>query len=317
VRTNDPHATVLLVRDGVPIADSAGDDATFEPPGGAGVFRIEVGRGTPATWRVPWIVSNPIYVLAAPRTPVPPAPPPVVAASEPVLPAGTRWRAEHAAGSTIALSPDSAESSTAEALAVRLGTDRLASPYAAAVVPAPANLAQFDRLVLEASASRPLRVSVQLRSQAGERWVRSIYLDSTVRSVPVPFDDFRPVDPGAAKRPPLEAIQSVLVVFDLTNARPGASGRIVVHDLRLERLSHVVRPPAGRAPGRRGSDHVLAPGRRALRNGNSSPDIGGFPAPTRRRMRSALGTFPRAPRSAKYSSVRSTASFSATATLMS
>ena len=50
--------------------------------------------------------------------------------------------------------------------------------------------------------------------------------------------------------------------------------------------------------------------------GGSSPGIGRLPRPDRCRMRRAFATFPRAARSAKYSSVRKTESFSATATLI-
>jgi hypothetical protein len=47
-------------------------------------------------------------------------------------------------------------------------------------MPAGAAIAMYDRLVFTARADKPMRVSVQLRASQGEgeRWHRSVYLDS-------------------------------------------------------------------------------------------------------------------------------------------
>ena len=105
-------------------------------------------------------------------------------------------------------------------------------------MPAGPDLASHDRLIFTARASRPMRLSVQLRvprSTAGERWQRTFYLDEMPKAVTVYFDDVRPRGPTSAARPDLAAVQSVLFVVDTVNAEVGASGQIWIDDVRYAR----------------------------------------------------------------------------------
>ena len=140
----------------------------------------------------PSIVTNPIYVRPVLET-APPAEAPRPTGETP-LPADHRtavWTIEAAADAeaTVTAPPDAINGVQ---FAFRLG----ATPgsFAAMQLPTPANLATFDRLVMHASADRPMRVWVQLRVPGGEgqRWGRSVYLDATPREVVVLFDGMLP-----------------------------------------------------------------------------------------------------------------------------
>jgi hypothetical protein len=79
-----------------------------------------------------------------------------------------------------------------------LGGTRSESPFVAIAVPV-AQVGEFDRLRFSARASRPTRVSVQIRipgEPSSLRWQRSVYLDETARDVDVPFDEMRPIGPA-------------------------------------------------------------------------------------------------------------------------
>jgi hypothetical protein len=79
-----------------------------------------------------------------------------------------------------------------------------------------------------------MRVSVQARHPGtGDRWQRSIYLDTEPRDVIVRFADMTPIgssntfDPGSA--------DTLLFVVDATNTLPGAAGTFTLENLRVER----------------------------------------------------------------------------------
>jgi len=86
------------------------------------------------------------------------------------------------------------------------------SPFVGLVMPA-GEIAGHDRIAFTAAASRPMRVSVQLRvaEAGGERWQRSVYLDETARGVVVPFEEMRRISSSrltmkAAATPPRRAV---------------------------------------------------------------------------------------------------------------
>jgi len=111
------------------------------------------------------------------------------------------------------------------------------SPYVAFVMPATGAIAMYERLVFTARANKPMRLSVQLRASSGEadRWRRSVYLDSTPRTVDIAFNDFRPVASAGTARPELSTIDSVLFVVDTINTKVGSNGEIQVDDIRYAR----------------------------------------------------------------------------------
>ena len=94
-----------------------------------------------------------------------------------------------------------------------------------------APLPPYDRIFFTADANAPMRVSVQLRFAQGERWFSSVYVESDARRVILPVADLVHAGDRSAARPDFRQATSILFVVDLTNAVPGASGRVRVRDL--------------------------------------------------------------------------------------
>ena len=236
-----PQASVVLFKDGKERTSTVGGvlehDATDEP----GVYRVEVRvTESPGTPPVPWIVSNAIYVgRPAYRAPAAEAPrPPRAVKIRFDDGPSTDWTVEHAPQSAGAI--DRLPTVTGSQLAFRfaLGGARSQSPYAAMVMPAGSDIGQYDRLIFTGRASRPMRVSVQLRvpdGNAGQRWQRSVLLDTTPREVTVLFDDMRPRGVTTAPRPVPGEVESVLFVIDTVNADTGTNGQFVIDDVKYAR----------------------------------------------------------------------------------
>jgi hypothetical protein len=90
---------------------------------------------------------------------------------------------------------------------------------------------------LRALADRPMRVWAQLRApgQAGreQRWAKSFYLGTDAATIDLKLTDFRALDPPSADPPPLDAIDSLLLVVDTVNTVPGTGVTISIADLWL------------------------------------------------------------------------------------
>src|SRR5262249_39008503 len=101
-----------------------------------------------------------------------------------------------------------------------------------------AALVPYRRLAFSARASRPLRVVVSLRpggTSNPPRWIRSVYLDQTLRDVTIFFDDRRPSVSSASAQVPLDTIEALMFVIDTTNTKPGTRGEIAFSRVALER----------------------------------------------------------------------------------
>jgi hypothetical protein len=233
VATNAPaDHQITLFRDGSPVTMSNAQQLQFEAPAMPAVYRVEIGvAGAPGTPPVPWIVSNPIYV--GPRGA---ATPPLADTARPAGAPVVRYPGTAVTDWTVETSPRS-KAEVGEALTARgrqialrwaLGGTRSESPFAAAVVPVGPSLAANGRLLLTARASKPTRVSVQLRAPdggAGERWRRSVYLDIDPREIAIPFDAMTPVG-AAGEHPPLDRVRDLLIVIDMVNASLGSNGQV-------------------------------------------------------------------------------------------
>ena len=147
------------------------------------------------------------------------------------------WRIEKTDASAAAMDVIGALRGTQLLLRYAISGTAAASPYVAFVMPATGTIAMYERLVFNARADRPMRLSVQLRAPGGEgdRWRRSVYLDSMPRTVDVAFDDFRSVRSTNASSPDLSKIDSILFVIDTTNTKAGSNGQIQVDDIRYAR----------------------------------------------------------------------------------
>ena len=232
-------ATITLFRDGASVATARGSRLDHDAPAAPGVYRVEIGLpNAPGTPPVPWVLGNPVYVGRDVESPVtaPQAAPRTFMTLYGGGPA-RGWRTEKSAASDAALDVIGALGGTQLLLRFAISGTTGESPYAAFVVPATPAIAMYERLVFTARAARPMRLSVQLRSPGGEgeRWRRSVYLDSTPRRVDVAFDDFRPVGSTGASRPELSKIDSILFVVDTINNKVGSNGQIQVSDIRYAR----------------------------------------------------------------------------------
>ncbi len=219
-----PAAVVSIWHAGREVGSARG--AVEVALGAAGLYRVEVRW---PEFDVPWIVSAPVFVPAPEEnpTPSPPVAPPGRAIS---LPPDGAWMAEHHQATT----------------ATRAGYDRgnrLVFTFADTVIGQFAALVHpldpveaFEEIRFTVRADRPRRFSVQVRLPGpgeGERWVRSVYADTTPREVRVRLDTFEPADRQTSRRPIAARLQSLLFVVDEPHTVPGSSGQIEISAVSL------------------------------------------------------------------------------------
>lgn len=238
VTSNAPaDARVVLLKDGAPVAEGRGATLTHTAPPGPGVYRVEIyvadGPGSPA---VPWVLSNPIYVRSA----EPPLPARAQAVERSVQYANgpAEWQVEQGARGQGALDVLPAVDGTELSLRYALSGTVGEGPFVALAMPA-GTVAGYDRLTFTARASKPMRVSIELRlplsTMEGERWHRSVYVDETPRAITVFFDQLTPRGSTTQRRPDLAIVQDVLFVVDSMNTSPGSSGQLWIDDVAYER----------------------------------------------------------------------------------
>ena len=227
--TLPPGGRIVLVHGGRDVAESAAGrlDLDVKEPG---AYRIEVRvDGAPGEPPVPWVLANPIYLGARPSEvqAVSPTYLAVVPLNEPgVLEKDPRSTA------SVAVEGDR------RVLEFILASGERSSQYAAMAVPVRGVPGRFDSVSFDARSREPMRVSVQLRfnALAGARWTHSVYLSPEPERVVVPLDRLLPAEP-ASTSPDFSTVSSLLFVVDLTNARPGQSGRFEVSNLALTAMS--------------------------------------------------------------------------------
>lgn len=225
-----PAGTRLVVmKGGAPLYDTTESEVHLGVGASPGVYRIELySPDAPGRPPVPWLVSNPVYVGMR-------------AAQEAT--ARARRRPAGTGRDPIALdeaSPEMSDGSDSRVLTAERATSwaydlaDIAGAYAALRLPA-SGLAGADRLQVRARADAPMRLWVQLRSTssgAEERWGQTMYLDPVERSHDLFFDRFEPMGETSTAAPRLDAVESVLMVVDGVNARPGSSGRVHIVEVR-------------------------------------------------------------------------------------
>jgi hypothetical protein len=109
-----------------------------------------------------------------------------------------------------------------------------AGQASALVLDTPAGVSPYDRLAFASRSDRPMRISVQLRNGAGDRWQRSVYLDPAARERIVAFHDMTPIGTAAPQAPGPD-VRSILFVVDTTNTKPGTSGRVWIRSAALHK----------------------------------------------------------------------------------
>ena len=220
-----PGARMVLLQNGREVANGQGR-IEYSNPGIPGAYRVEVFLPTAS---VPWIVTNPIY-LGEPA-PVEAVIDDTPASSTVLLPAEAAWQIEKDARSTASVDRDADEVRMSYALA----GGQPSGQFAAMVAPVEGDNG-FDRVQFTVRASRPMRLWLQLRlpgGRDGQRWGRSVYVDTTPRLVVVRLQDLAPLGVTSSQQPIVARIRSVLFVVDTVNALPGSSGTIYVTGVAL------------------------------------------------------------------------------------
>jgi hypothetical protein len=240
VRSNAPSGFVTTVwRGSEPVAERAARELTVEAPDGPAIYRVTI-RDPNRPSAPPWVVSNPIYV----HSPAPAAP------VERRAPAATRlslfdghstagWSRESDSISVSAI--DAVQMVTGMELRLRYGLagGSAVGQYSGAAVETSRGVRDYDRIAFTIRAEHPMRVSIQVRAEVPnappERWQRSIYVDPTDSEQSVAFDDMRPVGATHSSRPIPDNVRAIMFIVDTTNSKPGASGRMWIKNVRLER----------------------------------------------------------------------------------
>ncbi len=236
-----PGTTLVLLRNGEAVQETQ-DAELMVATGAAGVYRVEARiPGAPGLPPVPWLLSNPIYV-GLPRLTAASA---VTTAPVSRIPASSaEVTVEHGNGDVSELVDAQMADSRARRLAgeppigwrFALSPGTPAGQFAAVQLPITGGLAAFDRVRFSVKSSGPMRAWVQVRAgSATERWGRTFYADPDTRIVDLPLRSFRPIGTTSAVAPPLDRVDSLLIVVDTLNSRPGASGSMAIAEIAFVR----------------------------------------------------------------------------------
>jgi hypothetical protein len=230
-----PDARMVILQDGESLFDTQDRELRLGVTAEPASYRVEIyAPGATGHPPIPWLVSNPIYVgmravhararAATPRRPA------VRGRAGIAIDA---WVREASAGSESALLPPvTIDGESAHEWRFALAGGVAAGQYAALRFPQ-GGLGGHDRIELRARADGPMRVWVQVRTAAGERWGRSVYIDDAFRTREVFFDEFQSLGLTSTPLPPADAIDAVLLVVDTLNTRPGGRGRVHLGALSL------------------------------------------------------------------------------------
>ncbi len=235
------NARVALWHNDREIASGIGG-VVYRGPADPGAYRAEASL---SGFAMPWVVTNPLYLVAPPVPAVPALPPPPVADDVvTLLTPGGDWAIEHGPTSEGAV----AQHDDALRFRFRVGTVRPGLEYSALARSMGDGLESFDRIEFIGSASAPMRVLVQFRLPGGvdgERWSRSVYLDQTPRPITVRMIDVLPVGvaPSPTRRPVVARVKSILFVLDTLNTAPGTSGEVILRNVRLARSKEALSGP--------------------------------------------------------------------------
>jgi hypothetical protein len=234
IESNAPaNSTVFLLRDGAEAAKASGPRQAFtatEP----GAYRIEVHLAdAPGSPPIPWVVTNPIYLRNGTKAPAEKGSVPTFT-SRYQDQSADGWTVEKSAQSQGAIDVVGTIAGKQLKFRFALGGSYADGPFVAFAMPA-GPIASADRIAFSAMASRPMRLSVQLRApgeSGGERWRRSVYVDEMMRTFTIRFDDMRPLASTSAAHPSPDRVRDVLFVIDAPNARPGSNGQIWLDDVK-------------------------------------------------------------------------------------
>ena len=238
-------AGTTLYRNGVAVTTANGllDVRVSDP----GVYRVEVQ--VPG-WEMPWIVSNPIYVLTEPererRARASDLPEPVTTDAAVILdPFDTD-------STFLAVADDSTrqdtqfldsnggpDGSSAARIAFRLGAPSTEhpSPFASLGSYQPRDLSGRSGLVFSISSDDTYRVWVQVRdrnpgtAEGTESWFTSVKTSEAWRTVTLPFSRLQSIDRHTDGRLDLADIEAIVFLVDIGAVPPGTDGVIWLDEL--------------------------------------------------------------------------------------
>ena len=239
------NARITLYRNGVTVATADGplDTRVTEP----GVYRVEVQ--VPG-WDVPWVVSNPIYVLTEPerarRARAAELPAPVVAEAAAILDPFDRdstfvVTADDSTRQDVQfIDPDGGpDGSSVARIAFRLGepSTEHPSPFASLASYQSRDLAGRNGLVFSLRSDDTYRFWVQVRDrnpetlEGTESWFASVKTGNAWRTVTLPFTRLRSDDPHTDGTLDLADIEAIVFLVDIGAVPPGTEGVIWIDDL--------------------------------------------------------------------------------------
>jgi hypothetical protein len=249
VRTNAPASFTTSVWDGTKLVSGDHHEPEFSLtlPATPAVYWVSI-RSTGRRPEIAWATSNPIYVRG-PEPAVRPAPPAAARTTQAIFDGSSvsAWRVEHDSTSLAAV--DLAPIFGGAELRFRFGLSGQITPppFAALVFDTPGGLAASNRLAFAIRAEHPMRVSVQLRTGReggeGERWERSVYVNTTLEDRIISFDDVSPLGATKTPKPPLDLVRSLMFVVDPINTKRETSARIWLKNVRFELSAASQTPP--------------------------------------------------------------------------
>jgi hypothetical protein len=206
-------------------------------PAGAEAVTVRGERGqrleiraphAPGDPPVPWVLTN--WIAPGGQRARPAESADTIGESIPPIPTDD-WHVEKDGASTGQVTSEG----SVMALRYELAGSPRRSQYVAAALPI-SEPPPFRAIAFRGKASRPMRVSVQLRFPEQEgRWVQSVYLDEEPRDVVVHVSSLKPAERSGGAMPSSSTARSLLFVVDLVNARPGDRGELQINDLRFGR----------------------------------------------------------------------------------
>jgi hypothetical protein len=228
-KVNGPRgATIRLLRNGTIVSESTNLELTYSvnSSDASAVFRTEVYFSEFAEEDdLPWIVSNPIFIGSPETENLPSTPFREIYGANP-----NAWRTEQYTDAEVTLDLNADiltlaytlgnSPATYAAMAYDIGTERITSDVS------------IDFVV---RASKPMRISAQLRRGAGEgsRWRHSFYADQRDRRVRLSVRDFTPVGPPNSAEESVSGVDGLLFVADTVNYQRNSSGELQISGLRL------------------------------------------------------------------------------------
>jgi predicted metal-dependent phosphoesterase TrpH len=243
VRSNAPIGYLTTVwRDGHAIKESEQHEFDVDSDeNGDATYRVTIrAPGRPGA--PPWVISNPIHVGSSAQ-----ANAVSTLKADPVAErlslfdsrSTAGWTLENSKGSMSII--DAVQMTSGPELRLRYGITG-GSPvgqYSGAAVETTHGVAEYDRVAFTIRGEHPMRISIQVRAEVQnappERWQRSIYIDASDSEHTIRFNDMRPVGVTHTPQAVPENIRAIMFIVDTTNSRPGASGRIWIKNVRLER----------------------------------------------------------------------------------